>query len=103
MTVQKCERYTECPIENLLKAISGKWKPSIFRFIATGPVRFNSLMRQLPGASKQSVTVALREMQVLGLIERVVVQEKPLHIEYHITEHGRALVPILESLEQFNN
>ena len=102
MTTKKCEIQAECPIENLLKSLSGKWKPLVFRFATAGPVRFNSLLRQIPEANKQSLTVALREMEELGLLERRVIREKPLHVEYHITGHGRTLVPIFESLEQFN-
>lgn len=101
MTMGKCERQAECPIENLLKSLSGKWKPLIFRYATAGPVRFNSLLRQIPEANKQSLTVALRELEELGLLERKVIKEKPLHVEYHITGYGRALVPIFESLEQF--
>ncbi|MCC7464722.1 MAG: helix-turn-helix transcriptional regulator, partial [Saprospiraceae bacterium] len=61
--------------------------------------RFNALLRQLPGSSKQSVAVALREMEEAGLLDKTVVQEKPLHIEYALTERGRALIPVLEALE----
>ncbi|WP_218824308.1 winged helix-turn-helix transcriptional regulator [Pontibacter ummariensis] len=100
--MEKCEKQAECPIENLLKSLSGKWKPLIFRYATTGPMRFSSLLRQMPEANKQSLTVALREMEELGLLERKVIRQKPLHVEYHITDHGRALIPIFESLEQFS-
>lgn len=83
--------------------LSGKWKPQLFRLAAEGPLRFNRLLRQLPGASKQSLTVALRELEEAGLLLRTVVREKPLHIEYTLSEKGRALIGVfttLENLEQ---
>ena len=88
-----------CPAEGLLRQLSGKWKPQIFRLAHAGPLRFNALLRQLPGASKQSVAVALREMEEAGLLGKTIIQEKPLHIEYTLTERGHALIPVLEALE----
>ncbi|WP_028664689.1 winged helix-turn-helix transcriptional regulator [Runella zeae] len=89
-----------CPAEGLLKMLTGKWKPQIFRFALEGPVRFNALLRQLEGSNKQSIAVALKEMEEQGLLEKVVVKLKPLHIEYHLSEKGKSLIPIFRQLEQ---
>lgn len=88
-----------CPAEGLLKMLSGKWKPQIFRMAVDGPVRFNSLLRLLDGASKQSVAVALKELHEHELLEKKTVRLKPLHIEYSLSEKGRALVPVFRQLE----
>jgi len=88
-----------CPAEGLLKQLSGKWKPQIFRLALEGPLRFNTLLRQLPGSNKQSVAVALKELEEAGLLSKTVVREKPLHIEYTLSERGRALVGIFATLE----
>lgn len=89
----------KCPAEGLLKQLSGKWKPQIFRLAVHGPVRFNSLLRQLEGANKQSVAVALKELEEQELIAKVVVKLKPLHIEYSLTEKGKALIPVFRQIE----
>ena len=91
-----------CPAEGLLKQLSGKWKPQIFLFAVEGPVRFNALLRDLKGANKQSVATALREMQENGLLEKETIQLKPLHIEYTLSEKGKALVPVFRQLELFS-
>lgn len=88
-----------CPAEGLLKMLSGKWKPQIFRLSFEGPVRFNGLLRQLEGSNKQSVAVALKELEEQGLLTKIVVQQKPLHIEYHLSEKGKTLIPVLQQLE----
>lgn len=93
---------TQCPAEELLKQLSGKWKPQIFRLALEKPVRFNELVRQLPGANKQSVAVALREMEAAGLLTKTVVKEKPLHIEHSLSERGQALVDVFVALEGLN-
>jgi DNA-binding HxlR family transcriptional regulator len=91
-----------CPATNLLKLLAGKWKPEIYRLALAGPLRFNTLLRQLPGSNKQSVSVALKELEEAGLLQKIVIKEKPLHIEYNLTERGLALVPVFKQLEGFS-
>jgi DNA-binding HxlR family transcriptional regulator len=102
-TGMETENKDHCPAEGLLKMLSGKWKPQIFRLALEGPVRFNALLRQLVGSNKQSVAVALKELEEQGLLGRTVVREKPLHIEYTLSEKGRMLIPVFRQLESLVN
>ncbi|MFY7828751.1 MAG: winged helix-turn-helix transcriptional regulator [Flectobacillus sp.] len=88
-----------CPAEGLLKTLSGKWKPQIFRFAVDGPVRFNALLRDIEGANKQSLATALKELETEGILHKTIISEKPLHIEYHLSAKGLSLVPIFHQLE----
>ncbi|MHC2993649.1 transcriptional regulator [Pontibacter sp. HJ8] len=88
-----------CPAEGMLRQFSGKWKPQIFRLALDGPVRFNSLLRQLPGSNKQSVATALKEMEEADILVKTVVQEKPLHIEYTLSEKGLEMVSVFRNME----
>ncbi|HEY8400765.1 MAG TPA: helix-turn-helix domain-containing protein [Cytophagaceae bacterium] len=88
-----------CPAQGLLKLLSGKWKPEIFRLAVNGPLRFSSLLRQIHGSNKQSLSVALRELEEEELLERIVIQEKPLHVEYYLTTKGKSLIPVFQQLE----
>lgn len=98
-TKNNTERETGCPAEGLLKLLSGKWKPQIFRLALNGPVRFNTLLRQIEGSNKQSVSVALKEMEEQGLLDKVVITLKPLHIEYTLSEKGKTVIPVFRQLE----
>jgi DNA-binding HxlR family transcriptional regulator len=89
----------ECPAEGLLKILSGKWKPQIFRLALEKPVRFNSLLRELPQSNKQSIAAALKELEEQGLLDKVTIRQKPLHIEYSLSEKGKAMIPIFRQLE----
>lgn len=88
-----------CPAEGLLKMLSGKWKPQIFRMAADGPVRFNTLLREIKGANKQTIATALRELEDVELLTKNTVSLKPLHIEYNLSEKGRTLIPVFKQLE----
>ncbi|HEY9340879.1 MAG TPA: helix-turn-helix domain-containing protein [Hanamia sp.] len=93
------ESENDCKAEGLLKMLSGKWKPQIFRLAVNGPVRFNSLLRQIKGSNKQSVAVALKELEEQQLLEKKVIKQKPLHIEYNLSEKGKLLIPVFRQLE----
>ncbi|MBZ4042437.1 winged helix-turn-helix transcriptional regulator [Flavobacterium hibisci] len=88
-----------CPAQGLLKLLSGKCKPEIFRLAVESPLRFSSLLREIEGANKQSLSTALRELEEIGLLEKVVIKQKPLHIEYYLTEKGKSLIPVFKQLE----
>lgn len=91
-----------CPAEGLLKMLSGKWKPQIFRLAVDGPIRFNTLLREIAGANKQSVAVALRELEEVELLTKNIISQKPLHIEYRLTEKGHSLIPVFKQLESLS-
>ncbi len=91
-----------CPAEKLLKSLSGKWKPQLFRLATEQPLRINTLLRQLSGSTKQSLAVALKEMEQDGLLDKKTIKIKPLHIEYHLTDLAKSLVPIFMQLEKID-
>ncbi|UYQ95691.1 helix-turn-helix transcriptional regulator [Chitinophaga horti] len=100
MTTKKTNEQAEtCPAQGLLKMLAGKWKPEIFRLAVGGPLRFSSLLRDIEGANKQSLSLALNELEESGLLNREVVREKPLHVAYHLTDKGKLLVPVFQQLE----
>lgn len=100
MTIKKDNNELEtCPAQALLKQLSGKWKPEIFKLAVDNPVRFSSLLKQIEGSNKQSLSVALRELEESGLLKKVIIQEKPLHIEYNLTDTAKELIPVFMLLE----
>lgn len=88
-----------CPVEGLLKMLSGKYKMQIFKLAVDGPLRFNALLREIDGANKQTVAVALKELEEQGLLIRTIIKQKPLHVEYILSEKGQTLIPVFKQLE----
>ncbi|WP_126653885.1 winged helix-turn-helix transcriptional regulator [Chryseobacterium aureum] len=88
-----------CPVQKLLKTLSGKLKLEIFILASQSTLRFSSLLRDIEGSNKQTLTTALRELEELDLLERIIIKQKPLHIEYNLTPKGKSLIPILRQLE----
>ncbi len=88
-----------CLAEETLKLIAGKWKPMILRLATGGPLRFNTLLKQLPGSNKESVSRALKDFEEAGVLVKKIIRLKPLHIEYSLSEKGSAIIPILKTME----
>ncbi len=93
------KKIEECPVEGLLKQLSGKWKAQIFRLATQQPLRFNQLLKTLATANKQSLANSLHELEQAGLLNKHIISQKPLHIEYNLTERGKSMIPIFEQLE----
>lgn len=101
MTSQVNQTNTQdCPVQGLLKMLSGKFKPEVFKLATQGPLRFNTLLRTIPGANKQTLAVALKELEHEGLLVKKVITPKPLHIEYELSERGKTLISVFKQLEQ---
>ncbi|MYZ44999.1 winged helix-turn-helix transcriptional regulator [Schauerella aestuarii] len=83
--------------------IQGRWKlPILFRLYADPSMRTLQLKRDLPGISQKMLTAHLRELANDGLIDRVDYGERPRRVEYHLSEGGRALLPVLIAMRQFS-
>ena len=88
-----------CPIERGMRLIGGKWKGSILWHLQDGPVRFNELARQLGGATRKIVNDRLKEMEAQGLVTRNVLSDRPIAVEYAITDFGRSALVVLKKLK----
>ena len=92
----------ECPINHTFKLIGKKFTMLIIRnMIHRDHKRFNQLL-EIEDINAKVLSARLREMEEDGLIERKIYPEKPVRIEYTITEKGRALAPILDQLSAFS-
>lgn len=88
-----------CPVEGLLKMLSGKYKMQMFKLALDGPLRFNTLLRDIEGSNKQTLSLALKELEEQGLLIRTIIKQKPLHVEYILSEKGQTLIPVFRQLE----
>jgi DNA-binding HxlR family transcriptional regulator len=81
-----------------MNIIGGKWKPSIIHMIRTDRNRYSILLKNIPEISKQTLTNQLRELETDGIIGRIVFPEIPPRVEYNITDYGKTLLPIIDSM-----
>lgn len=92
-----------CPVATTVSLIGSKWKILIIRNLRIRPWRFNELQRSLEGVSQKVLTDSLRQMIDDGLVNRTDFKTNPPHVEYSLSELGKELMPIIESMESFGN
>src|SRR4051794_40491516 len=73
----------------------------VIRDLADGRSRFCELERSLEGISPRTLSLRLRSLEEEGIVERRTYPEVPPRVEYALTEKGRALVPIIESMRAY--
>lgn len=90
-----------CPVARTAKIIGGKWTLLIIRDLANGTRRFNELERSLSGISPKTLSERLRYLELSGMISRQTFAEVPPRVEYSLTNRGRELVPIIDSMRDY--
>ena len=90
-----------CPVEATLELIGGKWKGIILYYLLDGRLRFSELKRRIGCVTQRMLTKQLRELESAGLVNRIVYAEVPPKVEYELTEEGRSLRPIINSLKKW--
>jgi DNA-binding HxlR family transcriptional regulator len=90
-------------VTRVIRMIQGSWKLAIlFRLFANPTMRSSQLLRDIPGISQKMLTQQLRELQRDRLIDRIDREEKPLLVEYRLSEGGRTLMPVLIEARRFS-
>jgi DNA-binding HxlR family transcriptional regulator len=89
-----------CPITAALQMLGDKWTMLVVRELVAGPKRTMELLTDLYPISSRTLLGRVRDMEKDGLIDRSVYGGNSRHIQYALTEKGRLLLPLLESLRQ---
>ena len=87
-----------CPVETTLTLIGDKWKVLILRDLMPGTKRFGELKKSVGNVSQKVLTAQLRAMEENGLVHHEVYAEVPPRVEYSLTELGKSLKPVLDSM-----
>lgn len=102
------EKYSECPIRQVLSQFSDKWSLLILCHLhLQGSTRFKELAAAMTDISERMLTVRLKKLESLHLIERHSFNEVPPRVEYSLSALGKSLMPHIEALfnwakEHFN-
>ena len=91
-----------CPITSTATLIGKKWHPVIIhRLLESGPLGFNALKEEVGGISSKVLSDSLSDLEEADLVVREIISEKPFRVEYSLTERGRALEPVIQSMAEW--
>src|SRR2546423_10347962 len=87
------------PFQRAIELIGKRWTGAVVRALMPGAARFNQLLMGIPGISDRVLTERLRELEYEGLVERLVDPGPPVRVSYRLTQRGRALQQVIESVD----
>lgn len=94
----------QCPIRfvlavnDTLNVISGKWKMPIIASLLHGKKRFKELQDSLDKITPRMLSKELKELELNGVVKRMVFDTKPVLINYDLTVSGKSLTEVIDPM-----
>src|SRR5438105_2705258 len=89
------------PFQRAIELIGKRWTGAVVRALMPAPARFNHLLMGIPGISDRVLTERLCELEYENLVERLVDPGPPVRVSYRLTPRGRALSPVIASVDRW--
>lgn len=90
-----------CALDITMDYIGGKWKTVVLWYLRDKTMRFGELKSQIPDITEKMLSLQLKSLEEKGLVKRTVYPEVPLRVEYSLTEFGKSLRPVIESIAEW--
>jgi DNA-binding HxlR family transcriptional regulator len=90
---QHCPRY-----EHAAQLLGKRWTGLLLNALMGGPRRFCELTTLVEKLSDRVLSDRLRELEVEGIVQRIVYPQIPVRVEYQLTEKGYALKPVIDAI-----
>ncbi len=88
-----------CPyFHHAVELIGRRWTGAILRALHAGVTRFTDLTHTVPGLSDRMLSERLKELEAEGIVERRVIPETPVRVEYLLTAKGHALSGVMDAV-----
>ena len=100
MGLPELDAASDCrALGQIIDRIADKWAVMVVGHLAQGDtLRFNELMRAIPGVSHRMLTLTLRALQRDGIVRRTPHATIPPRVDYALTPLGLSLTSPLKAL-----
>ena len=89
-----------CPyLHEGVELIGKRWTGAIVFVLPDGPLRFSEVKIFVPDLSDRLLSERMKDLEAEGIVERRVIDEMPVRVEYALTRKGEALEPAVRSLK----
>ncbi len=89
-----CPRY-----EHAVQVLGKRWTGLLLHALMDGPRRFCELTAYVDGLSDRVLSDRLRELELEGIVTRIVYPQIPVRVEYQLTEKGLGLKPVVDAIQ----
>lgn len=103
MYQRKLDKDIRCPLEYGLEIFGGKWKSRIICVLASmETLRYSEIRKEMSNITDAVLAATLKDLIANEIVTRKSYDEIPPRVEYSLTEKGRSVVPILQSICQWS-
>ncbi|MEP6690985.1 MAG: helix-turn-helix domain-containing protein [Gemmatimonadaceae bacterium] len=81
-----------------VELIGRRWSGAIIFVLLQGRTRFAGIRACIPDITDRMLSERLQELEAEGIVERTVIAETPVRVEYALTKKGRALAAPIGAL-----
>lgn len=90
------------PVAVTAAIVGKKWHPHIVvELLNNGPLGFNDLKESVDGISDKVLSESLDDLQERDVVDRTVIDDKPVRVEYSLTEWGEQLEQVVTAMEEW--
>lgn len=89
------------PVDYVLQLIGGTWKVPVLWRLRTKKLRYTELEKDIPHISQKMLTKALKELETEGLITKTIFAEVPPKVIYELSDKGKHIIPLIESIRNY--
>jgi DNA-binding HxlR family transcriptional regulator len=98
-TMRKASRPALCSrFHRASELIGRRWTGAIIFVLLKSRCRFAALSAAIPDITDRMLSDRRRELEEEGIIERTVVPDTPIRVEYALTKKGRALAAAINAI-----
>jgi DNA-binding HxlR family transcriptional regulator len=91
-----------CPrFHRASELIGRRWTGAIIFILLKSRCRFATLRDAIPDITDRMLSDRLQELEQEGIVERTVVPEAPVRVEYELTKKGRALASAVSAISEW--
>jgi len=84
-----------------VELIGRRWSGAIIFLLLKSTARFADLRAGIPGITDRMLSERLHELESEGIVSRTVIPETPVRVEYALTEKGKALATVIDSIGEW--
>jgi len=81
--------------------IGRRWTGAIIYVLLKSRCRFATLREAIPDITDRMLSDRLQELEQEGILDRIVIPESPIRVEYELTKKGRALAVAFDAIGQW--
>ena len=81
--------------------IGRRWTGAIIYVLLRSRCRFATLRSAIPDITDRMLSDRLQELEQEGIVERTVIPETPVRVEYALTKKGRALANAMDAIAEW--